>query len=650
MTKPSLTAQGGRQVPQSTPNIRQIRSRALAKLRDEARSHQKRQLDEALESLRKNQGPADESAGRQQLLLSIIADSLRSVVTPVIASFGIEPYLSIRAFPDLNIHQWVRVETNYAFISMLINPFALPESDPSPDHLSEILSVLKGLLYHEVGHLLFSVSLNQIVEEDSLPKHPGISTLRRNAAQSRRLSDDDHSILLSWAYGILDDQRMECALASQSPVIGRYLTKTVEHMILDPDADSSARGSLWPFICGRSYLPAAMLISLRREAEDFAADKGLTSELGIIEESVQQFVTATSPIEMREILARITSPLQAWFTGRSSFSRLNYSSHRMRSASESASRLDDVRSEAAQQQIIERIRATGTKNEEIRSGGPTDSTSGGPSSSHCESTPAEQLLDEDELTSDREVEDLIRSFNTGVARNIVRATLLRPMTAVEIRESEIVRNHMLDLVFPLLGHDDPAWQFRQDDGILDPVGYRLKEPGATDFWSQLSGVGSPGPDLAISLILDVSASMKDDIDDLFVAAIGVRKACDHLGLPSTVLIFSDRSQLVFDADDPTEDVIALSQGTTHPQGALEDLANHRHGKRDHLVIAFTDGFWFDTPFLDQYRTPGTVIIGVTNDHGNAKQLRTLGFDEVVYVKSTDLFAQATGSALVPFLA
>ena len=186
--------------------------------------------------------------------------------------------------------------------------------------------------------------------------------------------------------------------------------------------------------------------------------------------------------------------------------------------------------------------------------------------------------------------------------------------------------------------------------MLDPVVYSMRSPGDTDYWSALDDTGNPSPSLAVSLLLDTSGSMQGEVEDLFVAAIGVRMACDELDLPCTVTTFSDDSRVLFEAAEPTQHVVGISGGGTNPIGALVDLANHRLGKDQQLVIVFTDGYWADVLNLDQFRTGNTVIIGVTLDKQTANALESHGFDEIVVVDDVIEFAGTVSHALVPYYA
>jgi hypothetical protein len=142
--------------------------------------------------------------------------------------------------------------------------------------------------------------------------------------------------------------------------------------------------------------------------------------------------------------------------------------------------------------------------------------------------------------------------------------------------------------------------------------------------------------------------MGEFIDELFVAAIGVRKACDELEVPCTLVTFAGESQLLFDVSDQTKEVIALCQGSTYPRGAFEDLHNQRKGREHHLVIIFTDGHWGDIHNLNAYCAPGRILIGVTNDRSMLSYLRTLGFNETVFVENCAAFATTASEAIVPY--
>ncbi|MFM7872082.1 MAG: hypothetical protein ACKPBG_10420, partial [Actinomycetota bacterium] len=270
--------------PPAPSTIKQIRSRALAPLRDQARTHQQRQHKEALEALRQAEIHAGVRIDRRKILADVIIDSARLVTTPVIASFGIETLLDLQTAGIAVAGRWVSVETNYSAISLMLHHNQLPDVDPSSRQVTDILNVVKGLIYHEMGHLLFSVPLAGVIEAATTQGTRNPGTTGESATDG--LAAEDKQLLANWAYSILDDQRMESALTAQSPIMGRYLTAVVEQIIVTRADDDTRLGSLWPFLCGRSYLPNEQRTSLRSKALDYADEKGLQAELQNIEHAV----------------------------------------------------------------------------------------------------------------------------------------------------------------------------------------------------------------------------------------------------------------------------------------------------------------------------------------------------------------------------
>ena len=125
--------------------------------------------------------------------------------------------------------------------------------------------------------------------------------------------------------------------------------------------------------------------------------------------------------------------------------------------------------------------------------------------------------------------------------------------------------------------------------------------------------------------------MREQIEELSIAAIGIRLACEHLDLPCTITTFADSAALVTDATEPTEEVIVSCQGGTHPLEALEDLRNQRHGKTTHLVVVFTDGEWSGVPSMGPFREPGSTFLGVSLGEWARATLQGRHFDAVAMI-------------------
>jgi len=220
------------------------------------------------------------------------------------------------------------------------------------------------------------------------------------------------------------------------------------------------------------------------------------------------------------------------------------------------------------------------------------------------------------------------------------------MTPSEIDQAHKVRAEMLDVLAPLAVSADPTWRFRRESGVLDPLAYMLREAGDTDYWSELDDSGTTGFDLAVSLVLDTSGSMNGQIEVLGISAIGIRLACDELGIPCTVSTFNDDTSILFDATDQTEMLMVSATGGTQPLAALEDLPQQRAGKARHLVVVFTDGIWEDVPSMAPFRRPGITAIGIALGESRRSSLAERQFDGMVVIEQAQGLVALVQNALV----
>ena len=146
------------------------------------------------------------------------------------------------------------------------------------------LATLRGFLYHEGGHVRFSVpfkTLRRLVGKPALPE--GVTMAR-----------------LQGAWNVLEDQRMETAVVSASPRKAAYFTP----MVLTFLCDSPIRaGANYPLLVWRRYLPkhirrGARAMFVTAHGEDFTRE---------VERLVARYVRATTPEAMYEVVVAFAS-------------------------------------------------------------------------------------------------------------------------------------------------------------------------------------------------------------------------------------------------------------------------------------------------------------------------------------------------------
>lgn len=182
----------------------------------------------------------------------------------------------------------------------------------------------------------------------------------------------------------------------------------------------------------------------------------------------------------------------------------------------------------------------------------------------------------------------------------------------------------------------PSWREQQTRGVLNVGRYLTRQPGDREFFRDYDGGEGekPGYNLAVSVLLDYSGSMSGSEGELAATAYAMKKACDNLDIPCTVVLWDHDARLLWDGLDKAEYVpVFKAEGGTSPIIALNDICNHRYERETHIVLFMTDGeFNTEDGYLNRWRTEGAYFIGTYYKHGKApttKELADLskkGFD------------------------
>ena len=595
-------------------DIARARARALSHLRREANANRQRALDEAAAAIKRAQ-TTSATPDPQVSLARVILDHAQSVTMPVLASLGLTPDMSV----TISKSGAAQASTDYQRIDVAIPLDDFPTDYPSPAEVTRLVAITKGLIYHEAGHLLFSVPFAHLVR----------TAAQQGCQLPREFTDSKYRVGLgrfSWVQNILEDQRMECAMVRVSPVFENHFRVTASHMLLAPAFARGRIAIMWPYLCGRTYLPKNLLSALRADAVKEATNLGLIDAFHTIEAGVRAYKRATTERELMEAVLTTVKAFGDWFDDPMTVFRSNIDTHHDPGT--------DV-NEAVRRSLNESASGASTGDDEVddESAEPFDTPADGVEGARAiRSLVADTARDAVASTAAKvQIDEMLKAFNVVMGRGLPRDPSIAPMAEEEKRQAHEVKAGMLDVLEPLMSRSDPGWAFRQEDGVLDPVSFTLRSPGETDYWANSIDDLSPGRDIAVSLVLDVSYSMSQQIDELSIAVVGVRLACDELRIPCTVTTFADSASLLFDASEQTEEVKVSCQGGTEPLQALEDLCKQRHGKALHLAVVFTDGEWFGVPSMGPFRQPGATYLGVSLGEAARQTLGQRNFDAVASI-------------------
>ena len=566
--------------------------------------------------------------------------------------------LSVPVLNSLNIRPDVRVQpgyrsgvaagqTNFKDIIIRVNEEAY---DPSnPESVRMFISMLKGLVYHEGGHILWSEPFAEIMQDRVWPKDFS------NPYVLKAYSGDDlasmamniDSSMIKRAWNLLEDQRMETAMCCVSPILAQYFTNIVIQIVIDV----RNLGASWPYIIGRTYLPRELRQSVCDDSYEFlkALHPSLTDEdiSAIIDGTVNcvlKYRVAKTRSEMWDCIVDMAQYMVLWGSGRDS-GRLDthenfwgvYTDHK-----------NPYEIPTPPDYDME------TPNKDGGSDGSAKSSSSGTpgkgKSASGDTPPNVRQFINPGLVNDAEVENFTSLVNEYTSKSVLPDPTVSEMTNDSIKNVSRVRDQMLSVLSQLTVQVDPSWRFGKEVGVIDPTGYALREPGDTNYWSGLDDSGASGHDLALSLLVDSSGSMGEVMTEVSEIAVGIRAACDELGIPCTLTSFNDHVFSVLEATEPTRFVSVGASGGTNPVTALMALNDQRMGKDQHLVVILTDGEWTGVETLLPWTAPGRFFLLVGWGHHTRGVLENKNADHHVVITELNQLEKLVTTSLVEYFA
>lgn len=193
----------------------------------------------------------------------------------------------------------------------------------------------------------------------------------------------------------------------------------------------------------------------------------------------------------------------------------------------------------------------------------------------------------------------------------------------------------------------PRMQRRQETGAIDVAAYRTHRPGELDYRRHMVGLDNEGLSTHITLLLDNSGSMGDDMRGLAEASAAIDIAATKLGITVNGVLWGTG----FCEYDTTQHTNVYDcPGATQPRPALEALDDtDLNGAKHHLVMILTDGAWTaDNNDLGIYHREGRTIIMVQLK--GRKDRQQFGMDGAVYINKAEELAYALYNELGSLLA
>ena len=518
--------------------------------------------------------------------------------------------------------------TDFKTIAIGVNADVYNPEDK--ESLASLIYMTKGLVYHEGGHIKWTTPFEMLLE----------------LAECDHLSAAE-KFKLSRAWNVLEDQRMETAMCSLSPVMGKYFTNIVLNVVLN----LSDLGSNWPWIVGRTYLPS----DIRQAIRDAAEERDVHRIVEGMTECVMGYRRSKSPQEMVDYVVRFSDYLDVWGSGPRNPDKHEWGHGSAVPQNGNCAMPDGI--PEVPEHVIERP-SPGTvkpKQEELEEKeGEEAAEEYKPSNKeeHLGKSPGATTLpspDEErkdeirervksetkqnlESVSDNEIDEFISIVNENASRSVPTDPTITNMTDEEVRRTKLVENSMMSVLESLVVQVEPTWKSHMEEGVIDPTLFRLRDPGDTNFWSGMDGEGSNGHDIAISVLIDSSISMINKMSEASISAMGIRKACDQLGIPCTLTTFNDDVYMMAEANKDVDYIRVEATGGTSIVNAMMALDDQRAGKTHHLVVILTDGEWLDVKDTRLWSQPTRSITIVGFGNNTSSYVSNKGADHWIVIE------------------
>ena len=483
----------------------------------------------------------------------------------------------------------------------------------------KITASLKGLIYHEMAHILYT---------------PTWSLVERAAGHERNTM---------MAFNMLEDQRIERLIVARWPHTRPYFVNLVADFVLAGHAPS---GTAHALLYGRDYLGAP----LRKAARDnFVTDMGEPNAL-LVDQIVSAFVKLTFPRHVKQgvVLARELARV-LWskpgagrdLSGRNSNGHNGVGDHpseeigrRTGAADEKKQDEDQVSAGDLDGELEgDAAGATGSESDQEADGsadadddslGTGKGQGEGEGTSEDDPTPvdddkqgggrrlggvgdavqeaAEQLRDD--LESDAAFQEDLRT-TMGNVRQQMRSGGFRPNLPADSGAGStyydaagnpaVASQHTQRVIRELQDFVAPGWDRNMDSGRLNPDAYLRRQPGSVDFFDQWNPGREHDASCEIVVLIDMSGSM-DPMTEASQAMWVIKASSDRLRIPCTVIGFNDEGRYIYKRDQQTNRAKyrnLRAHGGTSPQTSLDEaiMLLTTSTAKTKLLFVITDGEW-----------------------------------------------------------
>jgi len=504
----------------------------------------------------------------------------------------------------------------------------------SPNNASALvrsMSACKGLNYHELAHVLYT------------PRHT-----HKPLPDIRRLTKDHPS---AWrCFNLLEDQRIERLFVARWPVSSDYFTLTVAQWVLDHagapvSSDPEYAKDHWALrhllLHGRRYLPADM----RQRARAKSVARFGEADTTMLEKIIDEYRSLSFPSD-GDRAVELVRELAVWFERQAETHTHKRSEDMVPNVTHGHEHQRASSAESVKEQ--RRIQEQADADDEADGGSQSAPCPMGDKEEDAEAEKAEATTatagdgsatpDTLEEQAAKAVDEALDATRTDILDTIQAARELEKIALTNAGSKKYASTYSkapaaasktaadrLTTAMAQLRYDaEPAWVKRVSSGRVNIEAMMQSRGVDLDVFDEWKDAGDDATSIEVVVLLDQSQSMGGDMVASSEAMWTIKKSCDRLDIPCTVVGYSNEMSVLYRAESPAGEQVAVFPvvGGTLPHAALE--AAYRvfavSDKRHKVMFAITDGDWFRR---------GSATRAV-------RDIRSLGVStHLIYLASTD---------------
>lgn len=423
---------------------------------------------------------------------------------------------------------------------------------------------LKGLMLHELSHLLF--------------------TPRSRSKLSQWVKQNQF-----WnEFNILEDNRIENMMIAKMSGIKPWLVYAVTKELLETDSGTE----LLPIVWGRKYLPN----NIRTSALNmWPHDNGHRIAEIVDEYNLLNLADTSKQDDAKRLIRALYTELNS--TSRS----VSLSHSRLTQTAPESSKDSQPETKAQQEKLLQDVadqQAT-----------PTPNTDDGDTPEQVKSM-LEQSLEEAEQDVIEDAKSTIQSVrdpgaeisqtsgdeDTAERRTVSTLRDWQVKNEPVLPESVVAANKFARELTELRALHDPGWVRKTDQGKLNVMQF-MQDADFDEMFDQWSDGNQDVTDIECVILLDNSGSMRDMIDPAYNAMWSVKRALDSINASTTVIQFGYYGEVLYSPERKAGITMRTSRytggGGTAPfyslRKAQEILTESSRAIKMLLVI--TDGAW-----------------------------------------------------------